>query len=108
MTTTPIRAGAAVVLLIGIATGCSEHRTRHYAEGRHERADKRLDLNSASRRDLARLPGLTTTDADRIIASRPFGGERGLVRKRVLTEAQYERVKDLVYVEQRDRSSDRD
>lgn len=75
--------------------------------GHSERADRRVDLNSASRRDLARLPGLTDRDADRIIAARPYRAERGLVGKRVLTEAQYDRVKDLVYVAGQDRS-DRD
>src|SRR5262249_44898947 len=44
-----------------------------FGGGDSERHDRRVDLNTASHRELARLPGLTDDDADRIIANRPYG-----------------------------------
>ena len=57
-----------------------------------------MELNSATRGQLGTLPGLTDEDADRIIANRPYQGERGLVRKGALSEAKYDQIKNYVYV----------
>ena len=57
-----------------------------------------LDLNTASKSDLASLPGLNDTAADRIIASRPFDNKDQLVTKKVLSQDQYAKVADRVTV----------
>jgi DNA uptake protein ComE-like DNA-binding protein len=58
--------------------------------------DKPVDLNKASKDDLLRLPGIDNQRADRIIASRPYGEPEQLVSRHVLTEAQYDKIKDHV------------
>jgi len=99
----PIIVLAAGVALLGLgSTGCSlSSAEKKYKDvvGGSEQSDTRVELNTASRKRLAALPGLTTTDADRIIASRPYGNRQDLIRKRVLTEQQFEKIKDSVYVE---------
>ena len=67
--------------------------------GRSEKSETRVELNSAGRKRLAALPGLTAADADRIIANRPYENRRDLLRKGVLSEAQFQKVRDSVYVE---------
>ena len=57
-----------------------------------------LDLNTASKADLASLPGLNDAAAGRIIASRPFDNKDQLVTKKVLSQAQYDQVEDRVTV----------
>ncbi len=57
-----------------------------------------LDLNTASKADLASLPGLNEAAADRIIASRPFDNKDQLVTKKILSQAQYDQVVDRVTV----------
>ena len=57
-----------------------------------------LDLNTASKGDLASLPGLNDAAADRIIASRPFDNKDQLVTRKVLSQDQYDKVAERVTV----------
>ena len=59
----------------------------------------RVNLNTASREDIARLPGLTDDDADRIIRNRPYGNKKKLVNKGILGQKKYEDIEDYVYAE---------
>ena len=84
------------------ASGCSLSSLEKAVKGdtgSAGRKETRVDLNSAGRKRLAALPGLTDADADKIIANRPYANRRDLVRKGVLGEAQFDKLKDSVYVE---------
>ncbi|HJQ82517.1 MAG TPA: helix-hairpin-helix domain-containing protein, partial [Candidatus Binatia bacterium] len=84
--------GAAVLAALG-PTGCSRRTERRARETYRDitgRPERRVDLNTASDKELARLPGLTDDDAARIIAHRPYGDKKGLLRKGVLGEKKYE------------------
>jgi DNA uptake protein ComE-like DNA-binding protein len=59
---------------------------------------KTVDLNRASREELASLPGVDHHEADRIIAERPYAAPHQLVSRRVLSEDEYSRIKDRVTV----------
>lgn len=58
--------------------------------------DKPLDLNTATREQLADLPGITLARADRIIANRPYEQPRELVSKRVLTQKEFDALAERV------------
>jgi DNA uptake protein ComE-like DNA-binding protein len=58
----------------------------------------KVDLNSASKNQLMALPGITEPDADRIIANRPYATPEDLVKKKVLTPHQYDRISGQVGV----------
>jgi DNA uptake protein ComE-like DNA-binding protein len=51
-----------------------------------------VDLNSASRATLETLPGVTAATARRIEANRPYDSTRDLVRKGVVSSAEYDRI----------------
>ena len=55
-----------------------------------------LDLNTASESDLESLPGITKTDAERIIRNRPYRSKNELVNKRIISEESYDRIRDNV------------
>jgi len=55
-----------------------------------------VDVNSASESDLTALPGISPRDARKIIANRPYGDKHDLVSKGVLTEDQYQNIRDGV------------
>jgi DNA uptake protein ComE-like DNA-binding protein len=57
---------------------------------------KTVNINKASREDLVSLPGITEREADRIIADRPFADAHDLVKRHVLTEAEYARISDRI------------
>lgn len=94
---------AVLLLAATLAPGCSMHslRDRWDKATGHEKSknDNRVELNTAGRKRLAKLPGLTGDDADRIVANRPYEQRRDLVRKGVLSEAKFDRIRDEVYVD---------
>ena len=59
-----------------------------------------LDLNSASKEDLMKLPGVGDATADKIIAGRPWKSRSELVSKNVCTKAQYEKFEHQVTAKQ--------
>jgi competence protein ComEA len=63
-------------------------------EGMH--TDKAIDINKASREDLMSLPGLSDREADRIIADRPFANADDLVRRRIVSQSEYDKIRDRV------------
>jgi helix-hairpin-helix protein len=58
--------------------------------------DKPLDVNHADRDDLASLPGITSAEADRIIANRPYDSPQALLTKRVIPSRDFDRIKDRI------------
>lgn len=55
-----------------------------------------VDLNSASKDDLTSLPGMTSEEADRVIANRPYNEPDELVTKHVVPRAEYDKIADRV------------
>lgn len=57
------------------------------------KAGQLVDINSASKDDLLKLPGLTDSQADRIIAARPYGATHELVSRRLVSQAEFDQIK---------------
>ena len=55
-----------------------------------------VDLNGATKEDLAKLPGIGDDLADKIIAARPFKMKSDLRSKNILTRAQYHKIRAWV------------
>jgi competence protein ComEA len=55
-----------------------------------------LNLNSASKEQLVSLPGMTSAEADRVIAGRPYGEPGELVTRRIMSKTQYDKIADRV------------
>jgi DNA uptake protein ComE-like DNA-binding protein len=91
------------MVVAGLSGGCSlssmENKVKDVT-GRSDKTETRVELNTAGRKRLAKLPGLTGADADKIIANRPYENRRDLLRKGVLSEAEFEKIKDSTYVAQ--------
>jgi competence protein ComEA len=52
----------------------------------------KYDLNTASKDELMKLTGVDSATADKIIAARPYKSKKDLVSKKVLTQAEYDRI----------------
>ena len=58
----------------------------------------KVDINSASKEDLMKLPGVTDAIADKMIAGRPFASRAELLSKKILTPAEYAKIRAKVVV----------
>lgn len=66
---------------------------------RPRRSPVRVNVNAASSRQLQRLPGLSETDAEKVIGGRPYKHKDELVSRAIISEGTYNKIKDLITVE---------
>ena len=80
------------------ATENAKRDAKAVAEGIREgwSRDKPLSLNTATKDDLLKLPGISAEDADRIIAGRPYHETDELLTRHLLSKNKYDRLADLV------------
>jgi DNA uptake protein ComE-like DNA-binding protein len=81
-------------------TATLKRDTKAFAEGVKEGLGSKqtVDINKASRDDIAGLPGMDAHKADRVIAERPYADAHQLVSRHVLSEDEYAQIRDRVVV----------
>ena len=64
------------------------------------KAEALMDINSASEKDLATLPGIGEARAKAIVKGRPYKGKNELKDKKVIPEGVYDGIKDKIIAKQ--------
>ncbi len=80
------------------ATAQAKSDAKAVADGIREgwNRNQPLDLNSASKEQLVSLPGISSAEADRVIAGRPYKETDELVTRHIISKAEYDKIADHV------------
>ena len=57
---------------------------------------EKIDVNSASKDQLATLPGIGDVTAQKIIDGRPYTSKRDLLTKKIVGQKEYDKIKDSI------------
>ncbi len=76
--------------------GPSNAKSKVGVKHKHAARIKLVDINSATKDELKKLPGISDAEADKIIAGRPFGSKTALALDNIIPMPAYEKLKGLI------------
>jgi len=92
----------AVALFSGLAMAQSSGKSSSAKSAAASKpAGDLLDINTATKDQLAQLPGIGDVYSQKIIDGRPYKAKNELVQKKIIPQATYNKIKDMIIAKQK-------
>ena len=85
----------------GETAGAPKATEKGAKAGKAVTPDNPVDINSASKAQLKKIPGIDDALASKIIAGRPYLSKAHLVTRNILSGVHYAQIKDLIIARQK-------
>jgi DNA uptake protein ComE-like DNA-binding protein len=89
-----------IVLALFLSAPASFAQTASKTPAKAAAATALIDINSASKADLMTLTGVGDAYSQKIIDGRPYARKDQLVSKKIIPQATYDKIKDLIVAKQ--------
>jgi competence protein ComEA len=90
-----------LVLMLGVGFATSQPQPTPAPAKQTASKTAPLDINSATKDQLDALPGIGEKYSQKIIDHRPYARKDDLINKKVLPQATYNKIKDLIIAKQK-------